>query len=78
MFGYCCSVSLADYEQVNVNWVITKDQETAGKRRIDAIKLFLVNIKTNIKFIKILVNKFDVKSIHFRKNTTTTKCKINK
>ena len=31
-----------------------------------------------MKFIKILVNKFDVKSIHFRKNTTTTKCKINK
>ena len=78
MFGYCCSVSLADYEQVNVNWVITKDQETPGKRRIDAIKLFLVNIKTNIKFIKILVNKFDVKSIHFRKNTTTTKRKLNK
>lgn len=78
MFGYCCSVSLADYEQVNVNWVITKDQETARKRRIDAIKLFLVNIKTNIKFIKILVNKFDVKSIHFRKNTTTTKRKLNK
>ena len=61
-----------------INWVITKDQETARKRRIDAIKLFLVNIKTNIKFIKILVNKFDVKSIHFRKNTTTTKRKLNK
>ena len=31
-----------------------------------------------MKFIKILANKFDVKSIHFRKNTTTTKRKLNK
>ena len=57
--------------------VTTKNQETVDKRRMDTIELFLINIKTNMKFIKIQVNTFDVKSINLTKNTITTKCKLN-
>lgn len=57
--------------------VTTKNQETVDKRRMDTIELFLINIKTNMKLIKIQVNTFDVKSIHLTKNTITTKCKLN-